>query len=75
MLVLGHQLARAHNLPGPIADHAFLLEGALSPRPDLADALHGVQRLVDEFAVVPLRHVAARAEEQCAVADHLLPRV
>lgn len=57
---------------GALAGEAALGEDALALRADLRHAVHGLERLGHEVAVVPDRHVAPRRELQRAVHRHLL---
>lgn len=72
VLVLGDELEVFGILAGALAGHALLVEDALAAGADLADALHGVQGLRHELAVVPGGDVAAGRELQRAVDRHLL---
>lgn len=72
VLVLGDELACLGELAGALAGHALLVKDALPAGADLADALHGDDGLLHQVAVVALGDVAAGAEEEGAVADHLL---
>ncbi|GJC95172.1 hypothetical protein ColKHC_03998 [Colletotrichum higginsianum] len=74
VLVLGDELAGGGDLALALALHALLVEDALAAGPDLGHALHGLERLGDEVAVVPHGHVAPRAELERAVDRHLFVR-
>lgn len=75
VLVLGDELAGGGDLAGALAGHAALVEDALAALADLRDALHGLDRLLEELAVVADGHVAAGGELQGAVDHHLLAGV
>lgn len=72
MLILGNQFPCLGQFAGLLANHALLVEGALSAGADLADACHGLDGLLHEVAVVSDGFVAAGAEEEGAVYGHFL---
>ena len=72
MLILLNQLPVLLTLSLLVATHAGLVEGALSPLPDLGYTAHGLEGGLDEIAVVSHGHVAALSEGEGRVDGHFL---